>query len=560
METVARNLQSLGHLRQPRCLKPPDFRDVVTAELHHFSDASSSGYGAVSYLRQINCDGRIHSSFVISKSRVTPMRELTIPRLELCAAVLAAKLDCMLRRELDIKLSRSVFWSDSMVVLHYIQNEDKRFHVFVANRIATIRSLSLPSQWRHVSSELNPADDASRGLTAEDMIHSTRWFSGPSFLWEAESECPSNPIFRPESVENDPEVRREPVIYASVAADADRWVNDIFDRIFNRRSDWIKLKPDVAWILRAKRFLLAKSKNLPTPDMKDDISVSEIHQAEADIVKCVQHEAFSDDIHFLIANQAESDKRCLKKQQSKIYRLEPEFTGGLLRVGGRLRSHPVILPRRHPVVGLVIRHYHLCSGQSGREHVLSLVRQHYWIISARSSVRKVLSECMACRRMKTKPLCQKMSDLPRERISPGDPPFTYTGVDIFGPFAVKRGRTVLKRYGCLFTCFTVRAIHIEVVHTLETDSFLQALERFMCRRGEVKVIWSDNGTNFIGAANELRDSPQSLNQNKVNNFLRRRSIEWCFNTPTASHIGWCLGETNPLCAQSVECRYEVADS
>lgn len=148
METVARNLQSLGHLRQPRCLKPPDFRDVVTAELHHFSDASSSGYGAVSYLRQINCDGRIHSSFVISKSRVTPMRELTIPRLELCAAVLAAKLDCMLRRELDIKLSRSVFWSDSMVVLHYIQNEDKRFHVFVANRIATIRSLSLPSQWR----------------------------------------------------------------------------------------------------------------------------------------------------------------------------------------------------------------------------------------------------------------------------------------------------------------------------------------------------------------------------------------------------------------------------
>ena len=138
------------------------------------SDASRDGFGAVSYLRQSDREGRVHCSFVISKSRVAPLRTATIPRLELCAAVLSTQLDNLIRRELDIEIHRSVFWSDSTVVLQYIRNEDQRFHTFVANRISAILAVSSPSQWRYVNTDVNPADDISRGMSADEFICNQR--------------------------------------------------------------------------------------------------------------------------------------------------------------------------------------------------------------------------------------------------------------------------------------------------------------------------------------------------------------------------------------------------
>jgi len=148
----------------------------------------------------------------------------------------------------------------------------------------------------------------------------------------------------------------------------------------------------------------------------------------------------------------------------------------------------MILPKVHPVVTLVVRHFHVLSCHAGREHVVSLIRRRYWIIKCRLAVRRVLSACVICKRLKVEPLGQRMADLPRNRVTPGEPPFTYTGVDAFGSFSVRRGRSEVKRYGCLFTCFRIRAIHIEVLHSLETDSFPQALQRFICRRGQVKGV------------------------------------------------------------------------
>jgi Family of unknown function (DUF5641) len=129
-------------------------------------------------------------------------------------------------------------------------------------------------------------------------------------------------------------------------------------------------------------------------------------------------------------------------------------------------------------------------------------------------------------------MSQKMADLPSDRITADQPPFTFTGVDLFGPFTVKRGRAEIKRYGCLFTCLTVRAVHIEIVHSLDTDSFINALQRFICRRGQVRCIRSDNGSNFVCAAKEL-----CFNQRRIHAFLRERSVEWLFNPPAASHMG-----------------------
>ncbi len=210
---------------------------------------------------------------------------------------------------------------------------------------------------------------------------------------------------------------------------------------------------------------------------------------------------------------------------------------GLLRLGGRLTNHQIILPKNHTVVKLLVKQYHERSAHSGREHVLSLIREDYWIIGARSVVKRVLYECRYCKLKFSKPLSQKMANLPKERVMSNEPPFSCTDVDYFGPIMVKSGRNELKRYGCLFTCFASRAIHIEIAHSLDTDSFLNAFQRFVARRGQPTMLWSDNGTNFVGAKKELDNAIKQLNDSKVNEFMLCRSISWKFNPPTASHMG-----------------------
>ena len=189
-------------------------------------------------------------------------------------------------------------------------------------------------------------------------------------------------------------------------------------------------------------------------------------------------------------------------------------------------------------------YYHHILGHSGREHVLSAVRECYWILRARSLVRQVLNKCVSCRKRNAPAMQQVMADLAAERLVPYQPPFTYTGLDFFGPFHVKLGRSLVKVYGCIFVCFNSRAIHIEDVGSLKTDAFIQALRRFISVRGSPKKIWSDNGTNFTGAEKELRRSIRDLDDGTIKRELHRYETdwyrcavpEWHFQPPTASHM------------------------
>ena len=143
---------------------------AINYELHHFSDASEIGYGSVSYLRVTDNQNNVRCALMMSRSRLAPLKITTIPRLELSAATLSVKLDVIIRRELDCQIDKSVFWTDSTIVLGYIKNVEKRFRTFVANRITLIHSESTLSQWQHIDTGLNPADDVSRGLTTQEMI------------------------------------------------------------------------------------------------------------------------------------------------------------------------------------------------------------------------------------------------------------------------------------------------------------------------------------------------------------------------------------------------------
>ena len=224
------------------------------------------------------------------------------------------------------------------------------------------------------------------------------------------------------------------------------------------------------------------------------------------------------------------------KKTSSLYKLDPYKLDVPLEV-----KHPLILPKKSHISDLIVRYFHESVGHhQGRGVSHNTIRQAgYWIVDGRSTVARTISKCVTCRRFRGQLQTQKMSDLPEERVTQAAP-FHYTGIDVFGPFYVKEGHKTLKRYGLIFTCLASRAVHLETLNTMETDSFISALRRFINRRGKVCELRSDQGTNFVGARNELTDALQELNRDRVKEFLLTRECDWIdfnLNVPTASHMG-----------------------
>ncbi|XP_074648982.1 uncharacterized protein LOC141904302 [Tubulanus polymorphus] len=549
------DLPKLSQYEIKRCIKPRNSR-IISRELHHFTDASENGYGCVSYLRQEDESGKIHTSLMMGKSRVAPLKPVTIPRMELSAATLSVRNDMILRRELEIDIKPSYYWTDSMAVIKYLQNEDKRFKVFVANRIALIRSVSTPTQWNFIDGKSNVADCASRGQDVDTFSKNEEWKNGPEFLRRPKSEWPKQPGNDLLQLKNDDnlEVKQEKILVNSINEGNRNFLHDLFQMF----SSWFKLKKTIAWLLRYKKKLMLAVSNRHKKEVKYDnlieirpITVDELRASERLILKVTQNVHFPEEYSTILGtksltsdrNQLKSIRRSVKKS-SPIRKLDPIKVDGLLRIGGRLQSapisesekHPIILPTLCHVTELIIRHYHIGTAHEGRQYTLATIRKRFWVVKGDSTVRKIISGCVPCRKVKGKPVQQKMAPLPADRITPA-PPFTNVGLDFFGPFEIKRGRAVVKRYGCIFTCLVVRAIHIEVCDNLSTDSFINALRRFMSRRGYPDKIRCDNGTNFIGGSKELKREFEAWNQKKIHETLLQKDVEWLFNPPSALHWG-----------------------
>ena len=267
------------------------------------------------------------------------------------------------------------------------------------------------------------------------------------------------------------------------------------------------------------------------------LSAADLEEASMALCKQAQVESFKDDYKDLAANRALSSN-------SSILPLQPVLVDGIIRVGGRLTKAPIpyeakhqaLLSPGHPLSRLLAQDIHERHFHVGREHTLALVRQQFWILRGKSFVRRIINECLLSKR-RAKPTVPVMASLPRERLALCKPPFTNTGVDYFGPISVKRGRVTEKRWGCIFTCLTTRAVHLEVAGDLSTDSFIVALRRFRGRRGNPKTIRSDNGTNFVGANRELGEALRSLSQERITGELSRKEITWYFNPPSSPHMG-----------------------
>ena len=359
--------------------------------------------------------------------------------------------------------------------------------------------------WNCVPSKLNPADKASRGLTAEDLLRDDVWFSGAEFLKDEPSKwpetipvasCDDGDIFRSYDLERN--VRKckvanhdtgsETVIVVNVKQTKSA-VEDIqpTSKLILHFSSLYKLKLAVSWLCRFMQYFVSRSQN-------KDLSIKA--RAEAD-----------------------------------------ELVIAEMRLSFKLK-HPIILPEHDHLTMLIIQHAHSKSVRHGGVNLtLNFLCQRYWIVNAKVCAKRVLSQCVVCKRINSRSVNQHMADLPKTRLQIHEPPFSHVGVDYFGPHLVKMKRSVVKRYGRLFTCMTTRAIHLEVAYDLSTSAFINASRRFVSRRGPVQHIFSDIGTNFVGSARLLRESMRSWNQSQIHDSLCQINMKWTFNPPSSSHMG-----------------------
>ncbi|KAI4874451.1 hypothetical protein NFI96_005580 [Prochilodus magdalenae] len=487
------SLQELEKLRIPRAYTCMSLSTAERTELCVFSDASEKAVAAVAYLRTVDRGGQCQTGLISSKVRLTPRPEHTIPRLELCGAVLAVNLAEAVMSEIDITFDAVTFYTDSKIVLGYIFNEKRRFYVYVSNRVQRIRRSTLPQQWRYVHTQHNPADIATRSIPA-DRLKETMWFSGPAFLSQPIDMQSGEQIFELLQPEQDPEIRPQVTTLSTTV------LNHLGSQRFSRFSHWSSLTRAIGVLIHIIRCF------------KRDKNVDVLNQSTAVIIRTVQREVFEKELECFSSNKGIT-------KSSPLWCLDPFLDqAGLMRVGGRLAAadlgpnekRPLILPGRHHVATLIARHFHEQTQHQGRHFTEGAIRSAgYWLLGGKRCVNRVIFECIICRKLRGKCEVQKMADLPPDRLST-EPPFTNVGMDVFGPWAVAARRT--------------RGGHAE------------SKRRFQAIRGPVKHLRSDRGTNFIGASKAL-EIPSNSDEKAVERFLSEQGCTWTFNAPHSSHMG-----------------------
>ena len=412
----------------------------------------------------------------------------------------------------------------------------------MANRVQEIQNSISVEQWNHVESKQNPADEASRGVKSQELLHSRR-INGPAFLWKTEDQWPINQDHSEGTFDlqnNDPEVKKH-VTMATTQIDSEKTSLCEGVRYF---SDWYRAKRAIALVTHYVRSLRARvQKKHCKEELTREVKVTELESAERAIIRAVQTSAFKDELDVLKQikrKNPDPNSRVFAQQRksniktySSLYKLDPFVDDdGILRVGGRLRraslsddmKFPIILPRNSHVTTLIVRYFHERTSHQGKTMTLNEVRSNgFWIISGSVVVSSIISSCVKCKK-----LCGAV------------PPFTYGAVDYFGPFIVKDGRKELKRHGVLFTCMASRAIHLETSNSLDTDSFINALRRFISQRGPIRQLRSDQGTYFVGARKQLAQALGEIDQERIKAKLLEEQCDWfCFkmNVPATSHMG-----------------------
>ncbi|XP_031636180.1 uncharacterized protein LOC116349066 [Contarinia nasturtii] len=503
-------------------------------ELHGFCDASIWGYAAVLFLVNVT---QKTSHILLAKARVSPIKQskncenVTIPRLELCGALLLAQLVKKTMDILDVECSRICLWSDSKIVLDWIHANPKRYKVFIASRIAKINKLVDPNWWSHVRSEENAADCASRGLLPSELIAHPLWWHGPRFLIDKSLEPPR---YR-HVIEPFGELAE---IHSHVGVTKNVYDSEFLPNV----SSFGKLKRVMSYCIRFIHNCKSKQKFV------GPISHDELFFAEKTIIKIVQGQCYDQELKMLNKHNSLSFMK-----SSALIQLNPFLdVDGIIRVGGRLKNsdisfeakHQILLPCKHNVTFLIIRDSHEKCLHGGPKLTESILRQRFWVAQGTRTIKTVLRKCVKCFRANPKPMSQFMGDLPAVRVNAVEKPFTNTAVDYTGAILVKltngRGYKTQKAYVAIFVCMSVKAIHIEAVTDLTAEAFIAAYRRFVARRGVIRRLYSDNGTNFVKANKILMENLSFIDEatydEAICHELAKSGTSWHFSPPGAPHF------------------------
>lgn len=491
---LSSDLQKASSIEIPRYY----FRDItdnvesMTTTLHVFADASKKAYGACAYI----VNGK-QSHLVMAKSRVAPLKPLTIPQLELLAALTGAKMAKHILT--NLRCSDVFYWSDSQIVLNWLQTS-KTLKTYVEKRIREIQDLTRGYTWRYCPTADNPADLLSRGISAEQFLEKDVWMNGPRWIsdhskwpqWNGNESVVLTTVDQEQDKTDD---------NLAVSGSTDTRVTVIDIQRFN---SYMKLIRVTAYV---RRFI--KNCRSASEDRQIGIlSTDELNEASIIWIKNIQQTDYHDVLKGL---QLKTNHHLIR--QLRLYLDED----GLIRCGGRINNAPIslearfpyLLPAKHSFTRLLIMDTHQRNMHASKGTTITLLRQKYWIPSIRHVVGKTLRKCVPCRKVSGKSYTPPdPPPLPKDRMSDATP-FTVTGVDFTGAIHVKLNGRDKKVYVCLFTCANTRAVHLEIVKDLTEETFLMAFRRFISRKSLPRIMISDNGTTFVSAAEEIRKLTES---------------------------------------------------
>ena len=511
-KAVVSDLNSVGMISLPRCLYKKNAGEIKNCYLHGFSDASKKAYCAMVYLVYETEEG-MHSRLICAKTRVAPLKELSIPRLELMSARILSTLMKTVYNALtpQVKIDGCKYWLDSKTTLFWINNQGE-WRQFVQHRVNEILKITKKEEWGHCVGVCNPADLGSRGVSASVLKDSRLWWEGPHWLSMSKEHWPSH-----FPVQDSDEVRSEKKKVVSAMITTEQNLQGISQIVDIERFDSLgKLLRVTALVLRfIKNVKARKTGNEPKTGKQD---AQEIFEAEKLWIKEAQEE---------LQKQA--------RYKNLVIQLGIFEDGKILRCKGRLGNsdleleskYPIILPGEYRFTQLVIEDCHRRIKHDGLKATLTEYRTRFWTTKGRQYVKKVIGNCSKCKRTHGKSYgVPPVAPLPEFRVEQV-PPFTNVGVDFAGPLYYKsKNGKMEKCYIVLYTCCTSRALHLDLVEDLSGPTFIRSLRRFTSRRGTSSLMNSDNAKTFKFTHKFL---DKLARDHTVLSFLQERRITWRFN-------------------------------
>lgn len=536
----------------------------VKLQLHGFADSSIQAYGCSIYLRAVHLDGSITCRLIASKSRVAPLKTVTIPRLELAATELLSQLLSSVRESMELQTVPYVLWTDNTIALHWINKPLHVLKLYVSNRVKKIQELTDVKCWRHIRTHENPADLISRGMQADELVNNKLWWHGPQWLTEPEKQWP--PPVEITQLKQPNEVRTElKVQVASVQSkELEIFVHNHTKKVylFDYTKNLGEMKRILTYVLRFVDNWVKCVKEKKKPP-QNQISAVELSQNLRKYVPFPTEEEQIRAIKIFIRREQilayPREYAHFKKygnsnphafpEKSKLSNLHPQFSDdNLIRVGGRIGKaelpydtrHPIVVPPHSRLSRALILEAHRKTNHGGTQLMIQYIRATYWIPKLRSEIKNFSQKCTECVRHAHKPASQLMADLPADRIRQYKP-FRNTGVDYAGPFMLKesnkRNAKSQKCWFAIFVCMCTRAVHIDIVTDYSSAAFIACYERFIARRGKCTHMYSDNGTTFVGAYKEIKSAFMNWSSPENVEHLNRQGTKWTFMKPASPHQG-----------------------